>query len=170
MASALLITGTVGAGKTTVADAVGDLLAGADVPNAVIDLDWLRRAWPAPPHDPFNGGLTMRNLRPVAANFLEAGAERLVLAGVIESHGERRAHEEALGVPLAVCRLRVALPEVHRRLRARHTHDDGLDWHLRRSGELASVLDEARVEDFAVDGTEGTASQVAARVVGAWEG
>lgn len=36
---ALLITGPVGVGKTTVAEAVGDVLATAGVPHAVIDLD-----------------------------------------------------------------------------------------------------------------------------------
>ncbi|MGP4098524.1 adenylyl-sulfate kinase [Nonomuraea sp. KM90] len=170
MAAALLITGTVGAGKTSVAEAAGDLLAAAAVPHAVIDLDWLRRAWPAPPDDPFNGGLTMRDLRAVAANFTAAGAERLVPAGVVESRAERRAHEEVLGVPLAVCRVHVELREVHRRLRVRHSLDpQGLDRHLKRAGELASILDEARVADFAVDGTEGLPAQVAARVVEAWQ-
>ncbi|MFC4014213.1 hypothetical protein ACFOY2_43795 [Nonomuraea purpurea] len=104
MATALLITGTVGAGKTASADALGDLLTDAGVPNAVIDLDWLRRAWPAPPDDPFQSALTLRNLGAVTANFLEAGAERLILAGVIESREERLRHEAALGVPLTVCR------------------------------------------------------------------
>ncbi|MEU6721608.1 hypothetical protein ABZ897_60085 [Nonomuraea sp. NPDC046802] len=58
MATALLITGTLGAGKMAVADALGDLLADAGVPNAVIDLGWLRRALPAPPDDPFQSALT----------------------------------------------------------------------------------------------------------------
>ncbi|MGR6916837.1 adenylyl-sulfate kinase [[Actinomadura] parvosata] len=169
MAKALLITGTVGAGKTSVADAVGDVLAGRRVPNAVIDVDWLRRAWPPPPSDPFHGRLTLRNLRPVAANHLEAGAERLVLAGVVESRAERDAYEEALGVPLEVCRLHVELPEVRRRLEARHAVDpEGLEWHLNRSGELASILEAARVEDFVVDGSNGLPSQVAARVLESW--
>ncbi|MEV0385381.1 adenylyl-sulfate kinase [Nonomuraea sp. NPDC050643] len=168
MAAALLITGTVGAGKTSVADAVGDLLADAGVPGAVIDLDWLRRSWPAPREDPFNGALTLRNLRAVAANLLVAGAERLVLAGVIESRAERRRHEEVLGVPLAVCRVHVALPEVYRRLERRHAHDRGLDWHLKRAGELAIVLDRARLADYTVDGTHGTLEEVAAEVIKGW--
>jgi adenylylsulfate kinase-like enzyme len=46
---ALLLTGTVGIGKTTVAVAVGDLLREREVANAVVDLDELRRAWPSPP-------------------------------------------------------------------------------------------------------------------------
>jgi Ni2+-binding GTPase involved in maturation of urease and hydrogenase len=37
--SALLINGTVGAGKTSVAETVGNLLTEAGVPKAVIDLD-----------------------------------------------------------------------------------------------------------------------------------
>ncbi|GAB2821190.1 DUF397 domain-containing protein [Lentzea nigeriaca] len=45
---ALLITGPVGVGKTTVAEAVGDVLAAAEVPHAVIDLDWLRCFRPSP--------------------------------------------------------------------------------------------------------------------------
>jgi len=52
--SALLINGTVGAGMTSVAERVGDLLTEAGVPNAVIDLDWLRRSWPSPTGDRFN--------------------------------------------------------------------------------------------------------------------
>ncbi|AQZ60741.1 hypothetical protein BKM31_03760 [[Actinomadura] parvosata subsp. kistnae] len=169
MPKALLITGTVGSGKTSVADAVGDLLADRRVPNAVIDIDWLRRAWPSPPSDPFHGELTLRNLRPVAANYLEAGAERLVLAGVVESRAERDAYEEALGVPLKVCRLHVELPEVRRRLEARHAFDpEGLDWHLKRSGELAPILEAARVEDFVVDGSDGLPPQVATRVLKNW--
>jgi adenylylsulfate kinase-like enzyme len=167
--AALLITGTVGAGKTSVADAAGDLLAGAGVPNAVIDLDWLRRAWPAPPGDPFNGALTLRNLRAVAANFLDAGAERLVIAGVLEDRGERRRHEEALGVPLTVCRVRVELAETRRRLALRHADDPhGLDWHLKRAGELMEILDAAEVEDYAVDGTHAAVPQVAAEVLAGW--
>ena len=46
-ARALLLTGTVGVGKSSVAAAVGDLLRERRVANAVVDLDELRRAWPA---------------------------------------------------------------------------------------------------------------------------
>jgi uncharacterized membrane protein YgcG len=111
---ALLITGTVGSGKTATADALGGLLADAGIPNAVVDLDWLRRSWPTPPGDPFNAAMTLRNLRDVARNYLEAGVSRLVLAGVVESRAERRRYEETLAAELTVCRLRVALPAVHR--------------------------------------------------------
>jgi hypothetical protein len=137
---ALLITGTVGVGKTAVADALGDVLAEANIANAVIDLDWLRRAWPAPAGDRFSGAMAIRNLRSVAGNYRAAGALRLVLAGVIESPEDRAAHEEAVGADLTVCRLRADLDVVRRRLAGRHEETDPvLRWHLTRAGELDAI-------------------------------
>jgi hypothetical protein len=69
--TALLITGTVGSGKTS---AAGDLLTARRIPNAVIDVDWLRRCWPSPPGDRFNGALTLRNLNAVTRNFVDAAS------------------------------------------------------------------------------------------------
>ncbi|MCO8275987.1 adenylyl-sulfate kinase [Actinoplanes sp. TRM 88003] len=171
MTTALLVTGTVGSGKTSAAEAAGDLLTAREIPNAVIDVDWLRRCWPSPPGDRFNGALTLRNLRAVTRNFVDAGAERIVLAGVIESKAERQAYEEALGLPLAVCRLRVALPVVRTRLHRRHEGDpSGLAWHLDRSGELERILAAAAVEDRLVDVTDETIPQVAQLVLRGWMG
>lgn len=164
--SALLLTGTVGAGKTTVAEAVGDLLRERAVPNAVVDLDRLRQAWPTPPGDRFHLDLMLRNLRDVAANFLAAGARRLVLAGVVESRSDRTRHEQALGVPLTVVRLRVDLGVVRARLARRHDEDPaGLRWHLDRSGELDAILATAAVEDHAVDATDAAVPDVARAVL-----
>ena len=171
MTTALLITGTVGSGKTSAAEAAGDLLTARRIPNAVIDVDWLRRCWPSPPGDRFNGALTLRNLSAVTRNFVGAGAERIVLAGVIESRAERHAYENALGLPLAVCRLHVAIPAVHARLRRRHAADpEGLAWHLERSGELDGILAAAGVEDMLADVTDETIPQVAELVLRDWMG
>src|SRR5665647_1092359 len=146
--SALLINGTVGAGKTSVAEMVGDLLTEAGVPNAVIDLDWLRRSWPSPTGDRFNVAMALRNLRSVARNYRDAGAVRIVLAGVIETKVERDRHEEALGVPLSMCRLRVDLPLVRARLAQRHEGEGAvLQWHLDRSGGRDAILEAAAIED-----------------------
>jgi predicted kinase len=150
---ALLITGPVGVGKTSVAGAVGDLLAGAGVPHAVVDLDELRRGWPSPADDPFNLAVELRNLRHVARTYLDAGAHRLVLAGVVEDRADRDRYAEAVGVDLAVCRLRADQATVDRRLARRHADepdDSSLNWHLRRARELDRVFDLAGVEDFTV--------------------
>jgi adenylylsulfate kinase-like enzyme len=161
MNGALLITGTVGAGKTSVAEALGDLLAERGTPHAVIDLDWLRCMWPAPPGDPFNGAITLRNLRAVAENFVVAGARRLILAGVIESRAERDAHQDALSMPLTVCRLRVNLTVVRERLRRRNPDRP---WFLDRASELDRILEREKVEDVVVDTTTASLSQAAATV------
>ncbi|MFF2507587.1 hypothetical protein ACFVTY_30015 [Streptomyces sp. NPDC058067] len=163
---ALLVNGTVGVGKTTVAGAVGDLLAEAGIPHAVLDLDWLRQSWPALPGDRFHFGMLLRNLRSIAGNYLDAGATRLVLAGVIEQPAERKQLADAVGVDLTVCRLRAELPVIHRRLAHRHDNEPGaLRWHLDRSAELDGILSRSAVEDFTVDTTTRSVSDVAASVI-----
>lgn len=164
--AALLLTGTVGVGKTTVAEAVGDLLRDAEVPNAVVDVDWLRAAWPPPPGDPFNQAVALRNLAAVGATYLDAGAVRLVLAGVVETAEDRAAHAAALGLPLTVVRL-VADPDVLRaRLLRRHDRDDDARrWHLHRAGELHAIQEESAVEDHRVDTSSRTVPEVALAVL-----
>ncbi|GAA4059243.1 hypothetical protein [Nonomuraea soli] len=165
-ARALLIIGTVGAGKTTTAGAVGEALSEQGVPNAVIDLDAIRQAWPAPPDDPFHFRLTLRNLRSLAAGYLEAGFTRLVLAGVIETVEERARLAEAVGAELTVCRLRPRLPEVRARLAHRHVLEaESLSWHLARSGELHGILERAGLEDVVVDVGRETPPELAVQVM-----
>src|SRR5690606_8446037 len=94
------------------------------------------------------------------------GARRIVLAGVVESRDERKRYEEALGVRLVVCRLRVRLPVVHERLARRHEGDEpGLRWHLGRSGELDRILDVPGPVGVTVDATERRVRDVAAAVL-----
>jgi adenylylsulfate kinase len=163
---ALLVSGTVGAGKTTAAEAVGEVLRAHGVPHAVIDLDWLRAGWPSPPDDPFNLDLELANLKCVAANHLRAGAQRLVLAGVLEDPAARSGYRDAVGVPLRVARLRADLSLVRARLRRRH-HDRPaeLNWHLDRCEQLHTILETASAEDFVVDTTDLTPIQVAAALL-----
>ena len=129
---ALFLNGTVGAGKTTTADEIGPILQDRATPYAIIDLDWLRNAWPSPADDPFHQDLELANLTAVASNFRRVGAERLILAGVIESETDRRRYDEALAVPLTVCRLVVPLPRLRSRIIARHSPGPERDWHLAR--------------------------------------
>ncbi len=105
--SALLITGSVGAGKTSVAELVGELLAEADVPHAVIDLDWLSNTWPSPPGDRFNLAMVLRNLRNLARASMLG---RFAWSWQVSSNARRSGPLSAIGVPLADCRLRVTLP------------------------------------------------------------
>lgn len=164
---ALFLNGTVGVGKSTTADAVSALLIERDVPHAIIDLDALRAGWPAPEGDPFNSALELANLRPVAANHRAAGAQVLILPGVIEDAAELPRYRDALGgLPLTVVRLTVDPVIGEARLRARHRDDDAAaGWHLHRFGELDAVLDAARIPGPVVDTSRLTPREAAARVL-----
>ncbi|RUR01247.1 hypothetical protein [Labedella endophytica] len=151
MTSSVFLNGTVGVGKTTTSAALGDLLTARQVPHAVIDLDETRRMWPSPADDGFHFALSMRNLAALTENYRAAGAQRLVLAGVVESRDDVTAVERAIGGTISVVRLVAPGDVVDARLRGRHVHDtDGLTWSLARRGELHAILDAAGIEDHVV--------------------
>lgn len=164
---ALLITGTVGAGKTTTAYAIGEVLRTRNVPHAIIDMDALSEAWPAPEDDRFNSRVAFANLSAVSRNFVRAGAACLVIAAVIEDLAARSRYEQATQMPVTICRLRVGLETVRTRLTARHEPGPGRDWHLERSGELEMVLDAAEVGDATIDVVDETPDEVARLVLAA---
>ncbi len=168
---ALLVSGTVGAGKTSVAEAAGSLLAQAGVPGATIDLDAIRCSWPTRTDDPFNLTMALRNVESLARNYLSDGARRLVLSGVVETREQRARYHAALGIDLCVCRLRADLVELQRRLRVRHAGAaDDLQWHLHRAPELDEILDRSGVEDFEVssDGHEAAAGAATVLTRAGW--
>jgi adenylylsulfate kinase len=140
---ALVVTGTVGVGKTTVAEKVADLLANAGEPHAWIDLDALSAAWPRASDDPFNNRLTAENLACVATNMAAVGARSLVLAGVVQTQDVLDLYENAVGVAITVVRLKAAPDVVDARLRHRYGDTDpkSLRWHLDRAPELEAILD-----------------------------
>jgi adenylylsulfate kinase len=81
----------------------------------VIDLDAVGQMWPAPTDDPFNIGITLGNLRAIAANYLVVKVQWLLVAGVVETRSDRDRYQQALGTRLQVCRLRADGPELSRR-------------------------------------------------------
>jgi gluconate kinase len=168
--TALFLNGTVGVGKSTVADALGAALRAERIPHAVIDLDELRRGWPSPPGDRFNTTIELANLRSVAANYIAAGAQMLVLAGVLETTAMVERYREALGasVSLTVVRLTLEPAEAERRLRRRHENDpDGLAWHLNRFAELDGIIDSARFSGASFDTTVNSPSLMAQLILAA---
>ncbi|MBT2501066.1 AAA family ATPase [Curtobacterium sp. ISL-83] len=167
LTTCVLITGTVGSGKTSTAYAIGRRLRDSLVPHAVIDLDELRRCWPAPPDDQFNTALEAENLRSVAANYRRAGAMRLVVAGVVEGAGALQRYSEALGFPVVLVRLRVDLCLVRERLVERHEPGEERDWYLNRSGQLDGILDEENAASITIDVSDEPLDRVAQRVLSA---
>lgn len=144
----LILSGSLGSGKTAVAGAVHDVLSTQHVPHACLDLDVLAYSWP--PVEPYNEGLVIDGLGKLWPIYKAAGAERLVLARVIETRDGLRRYADAIGnAEVVVCRL-VASEETRKaRLRSR---EDGptLEHHLARTVELEEILEHAAVEDFVV--------------------
>ncbi|WP_148058818.1 AAA family ATPase [Bogoriella caseilytica] len=153
----VVINGSVGTGKTTTAEGLGTELEQLGIPGAVIDADWLRWSWPAPEGDPFRLDLALQNMRAVASNFRSAGAQVLVVAGVIESLEELRRTEAALDASrLLHVRLAAADGVVSSRLARRHEGDAvALEWHASRHPELAQILDQAGFEEELLIDTSG---------------
>jgi adenylylsulfate kinase len=118
-ADALLLTGPVGAGKTTLAKEAGELLRAAGVPHAVIELDWL--AWCSPPagDTALRRRLVLDNLGCVIANYEAAGIARFILAGSIVSVEHLQAIEGAVGRALTVVRITAPLEVVFERVDSR---------------------------------------------------
>jgi len=115
----VLITGVYGAGKSTVAADIADVLERRRVPYGAIDLDWIM--WfdtGRDDMDELGRKVFLANLADVVRNYLEVGVERIVLAGAIESRADLDGVRDAVSVPLTVVRLTVPLHEVVRRLRS----------------------------------------------------
>lgn len=152
----LVVTGPVGVGKTTVVSALSERLGQLGAPHAAVDLDALRWCYPAPAHDPFHMALGLRNLAAVWSNYCAAGAERLVLADVVESRAAVAEYQAAVpGAVVQVVRLAAALPAILERLAGRES-GDSLLWHQRRAAELLGIMEQNQVEDLLVH-TDGKA-------------
>ena len=159
----LLLTGTVGAGKTTIALEINDLLAEMQIPNAAIDLDALAAQWP--PSSPWNADLTFENLASLWPNYQAHGVTHLVLARVLEDAADLFRYRAAIpGADITVVRLKS--PESTRvtRLLERMPPGPSRDWHVERSVELEDILERAALEDFAVENA-GTPRDVAMAIL-----
>jgi gluconate kinase len=155
----LLITGTLGAGKSVIADEIHEQLCVADIPHAMIDLDNLGSAWPR------KLDMSLRNLNAVWDNYRADGIDRLILVSMLRSRehldGIRQAVPELV---LTVCLVRAPNSTIDSRLRARHVGSD-IDGHLRDSSRYASMLDSAGFEDFRVNNEGRTVPEIAADIL-----
>lgn len=146
----LLITGTVGVGKSTVAAEINDVLADLKIPNAAVDLDALVWQWPST--SSWNSDLMFENLASLWPNYQAHGVTRLILARVLEDRAELVRYRAAVpGAEITVCRLIAPEAVRLRRLHGRMPPGPSRDWHLGRTVELERSLDRLACEDFAVE-------------------
>ena len=92
----LVITGSMGSGKTTMMGEISDLLAIRGVAHAALDIDAFGNA-----HDPAGAidlaAIAYRNVAAVVRNYAMEGVNTFVMAGAIETGAELSRLREAVG-------------------------------------------------------------------------
>jgi len=161
----IVLTGPVGAGKSTVGAEIAARLRENGVSHGLVDLPRIGDAWPPSPDDPWNERLIHRNLECIWSNFRAAAMSRLIVCRVLESRSLLRSIEAAVpGSQITVVRLRVPLPTLHARLRARE-HPGSSDWYLDAASYLVDKMEQAGVEDHVVDNDRRLPREVAEDVL-----
>jgi predicted kinase len=143
----IVITGSMGSGKTTVMAEASDILNASGIGHAAIDLDALGIVHHAAtaPRD-----VACTNLEAVWRNFAAAGVDALLLAAAVETAIDLDGLRAAVGAESAVvCRLRAPLAVMQDRIRVR---EPGMlqPQFVERVARLERILDSASLEDFAL--------------------
>src|SRR5208282_3306958 len=155
----LIITGTMGAGKTSVLGEASDILARRHIAHAAIDLDALGLA-----HIPSaagNDGVMYRNLQTVCENYASAGVKRVLLARAMEDRAELELCRAAVSATnMQVCRLTASIEAMEKRVRMRESGVSQGEY-VARVAKLNDILDRARFEDFSIANEDRSLTEVA---------
>jgi hypothetical protein len=157
--SLLIITGTMGAGKTAVLAEASDILAKRQIVHAAIDLDALGLAHiPSPAA---NDGVMYENLRSLCRNYAGVGVRRFLLARAIEDETQLRLCREIIpAANTVVCRLTARIEVMQRRIETRELGISRREY-VARVAELHAILERAQLEDFAVINEDRSLTEVA---------
>ena len=162
-ARALVLTGTIGAGKTSIAEAISVELHERGVRHGLLALDWLGQVYPPlDSADPFNLELHLENIAAIVPNFTARGVDRYVVSATITSRAELDALRDALGRVEVIVGL-VTAPDETLLARIRRRDEGALrDDFLDRAVALGRAIASERMEDFVVDNPDGSLKNVVA--------
>jgi hypothetical protein len=157
--SLLIITGTMGAGKTAVLGEASDTLALRHIPHAAIDVDALGLAHL--PSGASNDSVMYNNLQCVCRNYAALGVHRFLLARAIEDRSELDLCREAISATnTVVCRLTANIETMQQRIELRELGVLRQEY-VSRVANLNLILDHARLEDFTVTNEGRSLTEVA---------
>ena len=168
----LVVNGTIGAGKTSVAEGAFDVLSDRGARVAMIDGDFLCQAEPNVDGVPFNQDLLFANLAAVAPVYRSYGYGLVVIARVVEDAEDRDRYSGAFaaaGLPGEVVIARVTAPEPERKERIVHRDLDP-EWHAwghARTVELEAALNNLALDDAVVTNSGRTPRETAEELLAA---
>jgi hypothetical protein len=155
----LIISGGMGAGKSTVLAEASDILGLRHIAHAAIDLDALGLAHL--PSAASNDGVMYRNLQSVCKNYASLGVRRILLARAMEDRAEL---ELCRGIVSAtntvVCRLTASIEAMQQRVKMRESGVSQGEY-VARVEKLNAILDRARLEDFTVSSESRPLTEIA---------
>jgi hypothetical protein len=144
----LIITGSMGAGKTSILAEASDILALRHIVHAAIDLDALGLAHLPSAAD--NDGAMYRNLESVCRNYAALGVTRILLARAMEDRAELESCRSVVAAAnTQVCRLTAGIDTMQQRVKIRESGVLQREY-VDRVALLEAILDRAQLEDFAV--------------------
>ena len=159
----LIITGSMGSGKTSVLAEASDILSERGIPHATIDLDALGTV-----HLPLGvigDSLMYRNLQTVWSNYAALGLTRILVARAMENLTELECCRRAVSArKTVVCRLTASIKTMQERVRMREI---GIlqQRFVDRVAELDAVLNCAQLEDFSVANENRAVTDVAREIL-----
>jgi len=157
--SLLIITGAMGAGKTSVLGEASDILESHHIAHAAIDVDALGLAYL--PAASGNDDVMHDNLRSVCDNYALLGVTRFLLARALESRAELDLYRGiVLATNTVVCRLSANIETMERRVKERESGISQREY-VARVAKLNLILDRARLEDFSISSENRSITEVA---------
>lgn len=164
----LIITGAMGAGKTSVLAEASDILGLRHIAHAAIDVDALGLAYL--PTGARNVEAMYRSLRSVCNNYAAFGVTRFLLARALENRSELDTCRVIVSAAdTAVCRLTASIETMEKHVAMRESGISPREY-VSRVRELNAILDDARLEDFSVINDNRSLTEVAheMRVRASW--
>lgn len=144
----LWLCGPSGVGKSTVGWQFFSDLTQSGIRVGYLDIDQLGMCYPAPGSDPDRHLIKARNLGAMVANFEAAGADCVLVSGVVEEiHGVRNYVDQVSQTALTLCRLRVDHDVLTERLVRRGWGPHQVDAALSES----AALDHSDISDVCID-------------------
>ena len=133
----VVVTGTIGAGKSTIAAAMSEILHDEGVRHALLEVDWLGEVYPPPdPTDPYSNELAMTVLSSIWPHYLGAGITRAIVTMTLENPEELGALLRAMETPPAtVVRLIASQETRESRIKTRE-FGNLRDLFLAKTGEI----------------------------------